>query len=203
MNIDLYTRPQKPLRISYVEKPEYIKPEKVEIVEPIYVDKATQCHVTPDEVADRMVEYLGPQGDVRTLEPSGGTGALIRALYRAGHSQFEMVVVERNIQLARKLDSEPLYCNTWQMCFLEYAQQAQNQIEIPRVIMNPPFDRVKAHIEAAMSLMGRNGHQERPCLVALVPITYHHPDAETMEELPNTTFSTCKVNTKIIRIYTD
>ena len=37
-------------------------------------------------------------------------------------------------------------------------------------------------------------------LVALVPITFQHDEAETLENLSNDTFSAAKVNTKIIRI---
>ncbi|WP_298966662.1 hypothetical protein [uncultured Roseibium sp.] len=66
--------------------------------------------------------------------------------------------------------------------------------------MNPPFSQVRKHIKAALSLLGRNGHDEPAVLVALVPITYEHEDAETLETLPEDTFSTCTIRTKIIRI---
>ncbi|WP_205949699.1 hypothetical protein [Paracoccus sp. SM22M-07] len=36
---------------------------QIEALEIIAVDRATQCHVTPGDVARRMVDYLGPQGD--------------------------------------------------------------------------------------------------------------------------------------------
>lgn len=49
-------------------------------------------------------------------------------------------------------------------------------------------------------LMGRHGHEKPATLVALVPITFQHPDAEHLETLPPDTFSTAKVHTKIIRI---
>jgi hypothetical protein len=48
--------------------------------------------------------------------------------------------------------------------------------------------------------MGRGGHAEPATLVALVPITFQHDDAETLETLPPDTFATAKVHTKIIRI---
>jgi hypothetical protein len=54
--------------------------------------------------------------------------------------------------------------------------------------MNPPFSDVRKHISAALSLMGRDGHAEPATLVALVPVD---------------TFSTARVNTKIIRIRKD
>jgi hypothetical protein len=73
-------------------------------------------------------------------------------------------------------------------------------VEFPRVIMNPPFSDVRKHVAAALSLMGRGGHAEPATLVALVPITFQHDDAETLETLPPDTFATAKVHTKIIRI---
>ncbi|CTQ47615.1 hypothetical protein LAL4801_06077 [Roseibium aggregatum] len=66
--------------------------------------------------------------------------------------------------------------------------------------MNPPFSQVRKHMKAARSLLGRNGHQGPSTLVALVPITFEHEGAETMDILPEDTFSTCRVRTKIVRI---
>lgn len=41
---------------------------------------------------------------------------------------------------------------------------------------------------------------EPATLVALVPVTFEHPEAEHLETLPPDTFSTARVHTKIIRI---
>jgi hypothetical protein len=48
--------------------------------------------------------------------------------------------------------------------------------------------------------MGRHGHAEPATLVALVPVTFSHDEAETLETLPSDTFATAKVFTKIIRV---
>lgn len=80
----IYTRPKKPLTIPVRARREPDPLETIEAPEVIAVDKFTECHVTPDDVARRMVEYLGPQGDYLTLEPSAGTGQLARALIAAG-----------------------------------------------------------------------------------------------------------------------
>lgn len=66
--------------------------------------------------------------------------------------------------------------------------------------MNPPFSGVRKHVAAALSLMGQNGHDSPACLVALVPITFQHESAEELEILPEGTFPTANVRTKIIRI---
>lgn len=172
-------------------------PAPADRAEIVAVDKATECHVTPCDVARRMVEYLGPQGDYSTLEPSAGTGQLARALIEAGHSNTELTLVERHVELARALHTIGPTINR---CFLEYAADCYGKVEFPRVIMNPPFRQARKHVEAALSLMGPNGHTEPPVLVAIVPVTFDHPEAEILEELPADTFALARVYAKVIRI---
>lgn len=201
MKPSVYKRPQKPMRLTVRRREGFAKLDKIEASEPLTVDKSTECHVTPEDVARRMVRYLGSAGDYLTLEPSAGTGQLVRALTASGHSPCEIVMVERHIKLAASLSSiERQGAGLINRCFLEYAEEVRGKVEFPRVIMNPPFSQVRKHIEAALSLMGRHGHQGAPVLVALVPVTYQNDDAETLEILPADTFATAKVNTKIIRI---
>ncbi|MCA0948527.1 hypothetical protein LCM08_26655 [Salipiger pacificus] len=196
----IYSRPNKPLTIPVRKRGEVAPLAQIEAPEIITVDRATECHVTPDDVAGRMVEYLGPQGDYLTLEPSAGTGQLARALLASGHSPRELTMIERHHQLAamvRKIGP------TIHRCFLEYADEVKGQAQFPRIIMNPPFREVRKHITAALSLLGRGGHAEPATLVALVPVTFEHPEAEHLETLPPDTFSTARVHTKIIRVRRD
>lgn len=194
----IYNRPNKPLFTTVTKRRDPAPLPTIDLAAPVAVDKATECHVTPADVAARMVEYLGPCGDVMTLEPSAGTGQLVRALLAAGQSKFEICQIERHHALAAQLHQLGPVINR---CFLEYAEEARGKVEFPRVIMNPPFSQVRQHIKAALSLMGRNGHDRPPVLVALVPITFDHPDAEALETLPPDTFALARVHTKIIRIF--
>lgn len=198
MKPSVYRRPAKPLYAPVTRRRDFEALPKAEPVEVVAVDRATECHVTPPDVAARMVRHLGAPGDKLTLEPSAGTGNLSRALIEAGHSRNELVQVERHIKLAGTLHQFGSVINR---CFLEYAEEARGKVEFPRVIMNPPFSEVRTHITAALSLMGRGGHDCAPRLVALAPITFQHPDAEELETLPDDTFATAKVRTKIIRIF--
>ena len=193
----VYARPNKPMRISIKRRDGFGKLDPVQVVEPMIVDKFTECHVTPDDVASRMVAYLGPPGDFLTLEPSAGTGQLTKALLASGHSRFELTQVERHAKLASRLHQFGSVINR---CFLEWAAEVAGRVEYPRIIMNPPFSEVRKHILAALQLLGRGGHDTPAVLVALVPVTYVHSDAETLENLPDDSFATAKVNTKIIRI---
>jgi len=201
MDKSVYQRPKKPKTMLVTKRtgaPEMALPDPVEA---IAVHSSTECHVTPPEVAARMVEYLGPPGDYLTVDPEAGTGALLKALFDASHSVNELVAIEREASLCkaiRKRFKGDQYINPINRCFLEYTAEAVGKVEYPRIIMNPPFRHVKKHVEAALSLLGRNGH-ELATLVALVPITFDHDEAEELEILPNTTFATAKVNTKIIR----
>lgn len=197
MKAKLYTRPAKPMFVSVKHRCDFEAVKATAPIEIVAVDKFTECHVTPDAVAARMVSYLGPQGDFLTLEPSAGTGQLVRALFAAGHSRYEITMVERHIKLANNLHGLGPVINR---CFLEYAEEARWKVEFPRIIMNPPFSQVRKHVAAALSLLGRNGHTEPATLVALVPVTFEHDEAETLEHLPDDTFATARVHTKVIRI---
>lgn len=193
----MYHRPNKPLTIPVRKRrdPEALKP--MQAPEIVTVDAATECHVTPSAEARRMVGYLGPVGDYNTLEPQAGTGQLVRALLDSGHSDCELVMVERHIALANGLRK---YGPVTNACFLETAASWAGRVAFPRIIMNPPFKKVRQHMKASLSLLHPCGHQDGATLVALVPITYQHDEAETLEILGPDTFTTAKVNTKIIRI---
>ncbi len=194
----IYSRPDKPLTIPVRERRDRPTLSPIETPAPVAVDAATECHVTPGDVAARMVGYLGRQGDFLTLEPSAGTGQLAQALLNAGHSPCELVLVEKHIRLASGLYRFGAAVNN--RCFLEWAAEVKGRVSFPRVIMNPPFRQVRQHVKAAVELLGSGGHCEPATLVALVPVTYRNDDAETVEILPEDTFTTARVRTKIIRV---
>ena len=199
---NIYKRPDKPLTIPVRRR----RREDEAIVEAqapkiITVDAATECHVTPIDVAERMVDYLGPVGDYMTLEPSAGTGQLIRALLASGHSPCELCAIERHTGLFNTLHKIDGISGAGLVnhCFLEWTDAAKWSATFPRIIMNPPFRKVRQHMDAALSMLCRGAH-DRATLVALVPVTYQHPDAEELETLPSDTFAGAKVFTKVVRI---
>jgi phospholipid N-methyltransferase len=202
MRKTVYRRPNKPATMAVYRREDPHGLEPLRSSEVVAVDCFTECHVTPPEVAARMVNYLGWLGDIMTLEPQAGTGNLIQALYDAGLSPYELTAIERHSGLCeavRRRFKDEQYIDPMNRCFLDYAKEAKGRIEFPRIIMNPPFRHVKQHMEAAISLLGPGGH-DFASLVALVPVTYEHDEAEELERLPVDTFSTAKVYTKIIRI---
>lgn len=196
MKKEVYTMARKPGFIPVKRRQDFAAIKAAPAPQVIAVDRATQCHVTPPDVAARMVGYLGGKGDYQTLEPSAGTGNLAQALLDSGHSPYELTLIERHHALAATLHR--FGCGVFNRCFLDYAAEATGKIEFARIIMNPPFKEVRQHIAAARGLLGRNGHDRPARLVALVPITFDAPGMETLEHLPADTFAHAQVSTKII-----
>lgn len=202
MNKSLYSRPNKPASMP-VRRRQGERPAMAPLPVPevIAVDRATECHVTPASVAARMVGYLGPVGDYLTLEPEAGTGNLVQALLDSGHSANELVAIERHNSLCEAIRARfdgGRSITLLHRCFLDYAQEVAGKVEYPRIIMNPPFKHVKKHMQAALSLLGPSGHSGAT-LVALVPVTYEHRDANTVEVLDRDTFPNAKVMTKVVK----
>jgi len=197
MNSNIYQRPVNKPRFTVVNNrkvaPKMALPEEVEIIE---VDKYTECHVTPLDVANRMVSYLSATLDDEILEPEAGTGNIIKALIDEGYSTKKITAIERHYNLCNTIEKRftgEQFIEPIQQCFLEFASQTHKRFA--KIIMNPPFKNVKAHIKSAFSLLSHGGS-----IIALVPVSYEHPNAELLEELPSDTFPTAKVFTKIIEI---
>jgi predicted RNA methylase len=196
MRPELYRMARKPQPLTVRRREDFAPPTAKPLPDVVAVDRATECHVTPPDVARRMVEALGDVRDGMTLEPSAGTGALSRALLEAGQDPRLLVQIERHHALAATL--EP-FGTVMQSCFLEWAEEARGVVTFPRIIMNPPFRHVRQHVRAARSLLGSGRHACAPVLVALVPITFDNDGAETLEELDAETFAAARVRTKVIR----
>ncbi|GFD70981.1 hypothetical protein KUL113_04010 [Tenacibaculum sp. KUL113] len=202
MDSSVYVRPNKPKHVTAPEKVELEPIEFSEAPKPVVVHASTECHVTPPAVAARMAELLELEPDDKVLEPSGGTGNLVQAVIAKGHDADRINVVERDYSLIQALlsrfsmaDSDGVTPLIYHEDFLTWAEARYNAgYRYEKIIMNPPFKQVKAHMEAARKLLRFTG-----VLVAVVPTTFDHPSYEEVETLPSDTFSTCKVFTKIVR----
>lgn len=204
MKASVYQRPGKPQKLIVQSRcteaptraPQLARPE------PVILHKGSECWVTPPAIADEMVAALGPSISGPTLEPSAGTGNLIDALQREGHSFEQLMAIEREPALIASIRQRfsgggefPII----QQCFLDWAEQMRGARHFQHILMNPPFRGVKHHIAAARSLLGGPGHQTAT-LVALVPISFECTEASTLRVLPADTFSGITVHTKIIQI---
>ena len=201
MNNSVYQRPNKPRRLTVKNRRDAPEMAFLDVPEVIEIDSFTECHVTPLNVGCRMVDYLELNENDKVLEPQAGTGNLVQALLDSNHPLNNIVAIERHIGLCNGLAkrfNHNLSFDPINQCFLEYAQEAAGKVEYPRILLNPPFKMVRKHMNAALSLLG-SGKERCAIMIALVPITYHHEEAETLEELPRDTFHTVSVSTKIIQ----
>ena len=202
MDSSVYVRPNKPKHVTAPEKVELEPIEFSEAPKPVVVHASTECHVTPPAIAARMVELLELESDDKVLEPSGGTGNLVQAVITTGHDVGRITIVEREYSLVqvllekfslKGLDAQPPRFHHED--FLSWAEaRYEAGYRYEKIIMNPPFKHVKAHMEAARKLVRFTG-----VLVAVVPTSFDHPSYKDVETLPSDTFSTCKVFTKIVR----
>lgn len=195
MKRDVYRMAKRPAFLPVKRREDFARIEAKPAPEVVTLHRGTECHVTPPEVAARMVEYLPEDGAGLTLEPSAGTGNLSRALIDAGQDVAWLVQVEREAALFEGLRQ---FGRVVRGCFLDYAQEVRGKVDFARVVMNPPFREVRQHVAAARSLLAPGG-----VLVALVPVTFKTDNMETLEHLPEDTFATARVRTKIIRIRAD
>lgn len=161
----------------------------------VHVD--TQLFVTPDEICCRLVNIAGVVTGDRVLEPSAGTGAILRALLNAvPDAHYECV--EMNVALSQHLKtafpSVAVVCDD----FLNFMPEMAYQ----RIVMNSPFRNgadVK-HIQHARTMLAPGGCLVGICLngprqqKALLPLASHH------EVLPRGTFTYTDVSTMIVRI---
>lgn len=192
----IYERPNKPMLPSRspIKRSAFDgRPKAREISVPLVVSDATNCFVTPKDVAERVAQYADVQGfDV--LEPSAGTGNLVHAALSAGAQS--VCAVERAYELVSHVKKRFHGHNNVTIhhgCFIEYAAEC---FTFERIIMNPPYSKViKKHMNAAYKLLAEGG-----LLVAIVPVTYEHEHMQTLEQLSRDTFSGTSVSTKIIMI---
>lgn len=135
----------------------------------VRVVAAPQLFPTPEDIARRMVAIASPELGERVLEPSAGTGALLRCLPGvlpfAGMKQSacDVVAVEVNRALAETLRNEGLaqrvVCGDFLQCTVEDLGRFDT------IIMNPPFERGAdvEHIVHAQQFLAPGGRLVAIC----------------------------------------
>lgn len=97
----------------------------------VQVVVADQLFPTPPDIAARMVELADIEDGHRVLEPSAGTGNILRAIRQ--ESDAAVVAIEINPELARvlSLDNTVVRCADFLTCV--------DETGFDRIVMNPPF----------------------------------------------------------------
>jgi protein-L-isoaspartate O-methyltransferase len=168
----------------------------------VKVVTAPQLFPTPPELAARMVDEAAIREGHRVLEPSAGTGNILRAI----GDKPDKVAVEINPALIRNLS---LFGGSGlHVIEGDFLEQNGNLGKFDRIIMNPPFingSDVK-HIQHAMKFLrpgGRlvalcaNGSRQRETLKPLA-----EGSGGWWEDLPEGTFKEqgTNVNTALLLI---
>lgn len=158
----------------------------------VQVVSAPQLFPTPPELAKRMIEIANLQPGHRILEPSAGTGSLLKALdaargYVPDHEPpMDIVAVEISPQLVRALPERlcgSIRCADFLSCNGDLGT-------FDRIVMNPPFQNGSdiAHILHARSMLKPGGKLVAICANGPRQQERLRPLAETWEPLPAGTF---------------
>ena len=142
---------------------------------------------TPEEIAAKMVTFAEIEPTDLILEPSAGSGNLLKALYNEhpDHPRANVLAIEINNQLANYLEKfgEVSRCD-----FLETSDSSMAGFN--KIIMNPPFDRgadIK-HIKRALESLEPGGRLVALCAGGQKQKDTFQPLATHWEELPAGSF---------------
>ena len=165
-------------------------PDKTEAPKPLMVDKSTDAFFTPTEAAEDLIAAAHPGKWQRWLEPSAGTGSLVRALQDYEPELKEIVAVERYMPFIPHLEQID-GVDVHSADFLDLNPDDLGLFD--GIVMNPPFHRGAAqkHVEHALRFLKPGGQ-----FAAIVPSTFK--GGAVVQDLPSGTFSATPVSTKII-----
>jgi phospholipid N-methyltransferase len=179
----LTTEPPKPIHHEE-SAPLIIEAMKESLEAGIKTISAPQLFPTPPDIAEKMVELaeIKPGHDI--LEPSAGTGNIIKAMPNV-RPNGTVKAVEINCELSKAL--EELVDETFCMDFL---QCNGNLGKFDRIIMNPPFENASdiKHIEHAKTFLKPGGILVAICAGGPRQEDALKPTADYWEKLPEGSF---------------
>ena len=151
----------------------------------VQITVAPQLFATSDEVADQMAELIDNTNPARVLEPSAGTGQLLKALERH-HPAALITAVEINGQLATHLAAAHPQAVIIEDDFLAHDDLGK----FDAVLMNPPFKNGEdiKHIKHAAAMLKPNGLLVALCANGPRQANQLKPLADTWEPLPAGSF---------------
>ena len=165
----------------------------------VKVVSADQLFPTPPELAERVAELANILPGERVLEPSAGTGSLLRAVL-ATTSDADVVAVEISADLARALAANP-GDGSYSVRHADFLTLGPSELgNFDCVIMNPPFASgadVK-HILHARTLLKPGGRLVAICANGPRQREALQPLADTWEELPEGTFKSSGTNVRTV-----
>lgn len=166
----------------------------------VQVVSAPQLFPTPPDLARKLVALAGLWDGCSVLEPSAGTGNLLRAIYDTEATPGEVFAVEMSQGLADRLETGfptvPVRCAD----FLMVSPEAIGTFD--RVVMNPPFGGAQdiEHIRHALKFLKPGGMVVAICANGPRQREAFRDIAEHWEDLPAGSFkdSGTNVNAAIV-----
>ena len=162
----------------------------------VQVVTAPALFPTPAAVVRRMIELADLQPGEPILEPSAGTGAIIKEIIDA--CDTEIVAYEINPKLCAGLEKFPSY-RLKAFC-RDFLDVTDYQGCFARVLMNPPFDHgadIK-HIRHALTFLKPGGRLVAICANGPRQAAAFRDEAEHWEELDAGTFAGTNVRAAIV-----
>lgn len=155
---------------------------------------AHQLYPTPPDICAKMVDLAEIEPHVRVLEPSAGTGNIIKTLL--GFTGFdtattwntELIAVERDYKLTEQLRRVFRATEIHLGDFLEMDGEKLGTFD--RIIMNPPFIKGEdiKHIKHALTFLKPGGRLVALCAGGPRQTKELQPLADHWEELPEGSF---------------
>jgi phospholipid N-methyltransferase len=173
--------------ISKPESPGTFETMREQLREGVKVVVAPQLFPTPPELAERMVKLAEVKPSDCVLEPSAGTGNILRELVKTGNKN--VTAVEINSELVNALPQNfPMVHRIRRADFLKCDFIDLGTFD--KVVMNPPFvngEDIK-HIQHARKLLKPGGRLVALCANGPRQQEQLKPLAEHWEELSDDTF---------------
>lgn len=165
----------------------------------VQVVSAPQLFPTPPELCARMVEIADIKPGMNVLEPSAGTGNILKALPCVRPNGWVMAI-EIKSQLAKLLESEADEVHNG-----DFLQLKADDIGLfDRIVMNPPFENGSdiKHIKHALTMLKPGGTLVAICAGGPRQEKELEPLADLWEPLPAGTFKGqgTNVNTVLLTI---
>lgn len=168
----------------------------------VQVVAAPQLFPTPREIADMMVEMADLQPGLCVLEPSAGTGNLVRAVLDTVDTEVLAYEINRPLcsQLERQFPGFKL-----QVRCRDFLEVTDFQGSYPRVIMNPPFvdGADVAHIKHAITMLAPGGRLVALCADGERQREELKPIATTWEPLPEGSFKSQGTSVRVAMLTID
>jgi protein-L-isoaspartate O-methyltransferase len=163
----------------------------------VQVVSAPHLFPTPPDLAARMVQLADIQPGQRVLEPSAGTGNLLRPVFNrfTGADCGRVVAVEVNPRLADSLRNDRqlrVYANedNYRIVCADFLECNGDLGQFDRIVMNPPFEDGSdiKHILHAVTMLKPVGKLVAICANGPRQSEKLEPLADTWEVLPPDTF---------------